>query len=95
MQGAKARPILGGSSSSILGSLPERALLQQDSRAICPSQLALSSGEPEQPVHKAPLSRRPGFGHEALPFADHPHDLEAFDRRRCCGQRLEPSRWID
>lgn len=37
---------------------------------------------PVEPVHKTGFSRRTGFKHEALPLADHAHDLEAFDRRR-------------
>ena len=30
-----------------------------------------------------------------MPLADHPHDLEALDRRRCRRQRLESSGRID
>lgn len=42
-----------------------------------PFHLGLSRREAEALVHKTQLSRRVGFEHEALPLADHPHDLEA------------------
>jgi hypothetical protein len=54
-----------------------------------------SSSKAEESVHKPHLSRRAGFEHEALPLADHAHDLEAFD---CSGRRrnrLESLRRLD
>lgn len=49
----------------------------------------------EQLVQKTHFSRRAGFEHEALPLADHPHDLEALDHRRSRGQGLESTRRIN
>jgi hypothetical protein len=60
-------------------------------RRNLPPSLALSSGKAEQPVHKTHFPRT-GFEHEALPLADHAHDLEAFDRRGSRGQGVE-SAW--
>jgi hypothetical protein len=37
--------------------------------AICLSHVPESSGEAEEPVHKARFSRRSGFKHEALPLS--------------------------
>ena len=56
----------------------DEALLHWRARgAISLSRLVLSSGEAEEPVYEAHLSRRAGFEHEPLPLADHAHDFQA------------------
>jgi hypothetical protein len=65
------------------GAAGRKALLHwRASGAICPCFLAGSSCEAEEPVHKTDFSRRTVSKYEALPLADHAHDLKAFDRRQ-------------
>lgn len=80
------------STTAICGSpRRQRALLHWRAwGAVCPDPPAASSGGREKAVHETHFPRPSLLEHETLPLADHPLDLEAFDRAEAAGNVLNP-----